>query len=140
MSIQAVLLPLFVLVALTFALHYWMGFARVSSLRRGEVKTGDIALREPNWPVRVTQIANAFHNQLELPVLFYVLVGLALIARKADLLFVVMSWLFVALRFVHAYIFVTSNRVLRRFQAFAAGSLVLFLMWIIFAVRVLLGA
>ena len=140
MSIQAVLLPLFVQVALTFALHYWMGFARVSSLRRGEVKTGDIALREPNWPARVTQIANAFHNQLELPVLFYVLVALALIARKADLLFVVMSWLFVALRFVHAYIFVTSNRVLRRFQAFAAGSLVLFLMWIIFAVRVLLGA
>ena len=81
MSIQAVLLPLFVQVALTFALHYWMGFARVSSLRRGEVKTGDIALREPNWPVRVTQIANAFHNQLELPVLFYVLVALALIAR-----------------------------------------------------------
>jgi hypothetical protein len=139
MSMQAVLLPLFVQVALTFALHYWMGFARVSSVRRGEVKVGEIALREPNWPARVTRIGNAFHSQLELPVLYYLLVALALIARKADLLFVVMSWLFVALRFVHAYILVTSNRVWRRFQVHAAVSVVLLLMWIIFAVHILLG-
>ena len=139
MSIAAILAPVFVLVALTFALHYWMGLARLSKIRRGEVKARDIALRQPNWPARVTQIGNAFHNQLELPVLFYVLVAFALITRQADLLFVVMSWLFVALRLVHAYIFVTSNRVSHRFYVFVAGSAVLLLMWIIFAARILPG-
>jgi hypothetical protein len=84
----------------------------------------------------VQQISNCYHNQFQLPVLFFVLTILALFLRKADLLFVVMAWIFVLLRIVHAAIHVTSNRVLHRFQAFAASALVLLLMWVIFAVRV----
>ena len=37
----------------------------------------DIALGQPDWPERPTQFGNAFHNQFELPVLFYVLTILA---------------------------------------------------------------
>jgi hypothetical protein len=79
MTIQAVLAPLFVQVLLTFVLLFWMGSLRVFTVRRGEVRPGDIALREPNWPPRVQQVANAYHNQLELPLLFSVLTILALI-------------------------------------------------------------
>lgn len=140
MSISAVLAPVFVQAALTFVLLYWMGYLRVTSIMRGETKIRDIALRQQNWPQRPTQVANAFHNQLELPILFYALVALALLTRKADFLFVVMAWLFVALRLLHAYIFVTSNRVTRRFQVFLAASTILCLMWIVFAVRILIDA
>ncbi len=136
MSITAVLLPVFVLIGLTFLLLLWMGTSRLSSLRSGEVKVGDIALGERNWPKRVLQVQNSFHNQFELPVLFYVLVAFALITRKADMLFVVMSWMFVTSRLVHAAIHVTSNKVIWRFQAFAVGVLILSLMWIIFGIRV----
>ncbi|MBV9428329.1 MAG: MAPEG family protein [Bradyrhizobiaceae bacterium] len=136
MTVQAILAPLFVLVAMTFALLVWMGAARFAAVRRGEVRVREIALGEPNWPPRVQQISNCFDNQFQLPVLFYVLTILALFLRKADLLFVVMAWIFVLLRIVHAVIHVTSNRVGWRFQAFAAGMLVLLLMWIIFALRV----
>ena len=136
MTVQAILAPLFVLVALTFGLMMWMGAARFAAVRRGEVRVRDIALGQLNWPPRVQQISNCYHNQLQLPVLFYVLTILALFLRKADLLFVVMAWIFVLLRIVHAAIHVTSNRVIHRFQAFAAGAVVLLLMWIIFAVRV----
>jgi hypothetical protein len=87
--------------------------------------------------VRTTQVGNAYHNQLEQPVLFYVLVAFALITRKADLLFVVLSWLFVAFRLLHVYVFVTTNRVSRRFQFFLVAAVILFLMWIIFAVQIL---
>ncbi len=59
--------------------------------------------------------------------------------RTADLLFVVLSWLFVATRVGHAYIHVTSNRVGRRFNAFAAGFAVLVVMWLLFAMRILIG-
>ena len=96
----------------------------------------DIALGERNWPTRIQQIANAYHNQFELPVLFYALVALALFTRKADLLFVVMSWMFVASRLVHAAIHTTSNKVSLRFMAFLVGVLILMVMWIIFAVRI----
>jgi hypothetical protein len=136
MTVQAILAPLFVLVALTFALLIGMGALRVAAVRRGEVRVRDTALDRNNWPPRAQQISNCFDNQFQLPVLFYVLTILALSLRKADLLFVVMAWIFVVLRIVHAAIHVTSNRVGYRFWAFAAGMIVLLLMWVIFAVRV----
>lgn len=136
MSITAVLLPVFVQVGLTLLLLLWLGSSRVSALRGGDVKMGDIALGERNWPKRVLQIQNAFHNQFEVPVLFYVLVALSLVTRKADMLFVVMSWMFVASRLVHASIHTTSNKVIRRFQAFTVGVMILAAMWVIFGLRV----
>jgi hypothetical protein len=138
MSIQAVLLPLFVQVVLTFVLLFWTGRMRVGSVRRGEVHPRDIALREPNWDKPTTQVANAYHNQLELPLLFYVLTILAWITKQADLLFVVLAWVFVVLRIVHAAVHVTSNRLGQRFAMFAASVFVLLVMWVIFIVRILL--
>jgi len=139
MPVQAVLLPVFVLVALTLALLFMTARGRIAALRSGEARVKDIALGQGNWPARVLQVGNSYNSQFQLPILFYVLVGFAWPLHKADLLFVVMSWLFVATRFVHAYIHVTSNHVGRRFNAFAAGFLVLSLMWLIFALRILLG-
>lgn len=139
MPIQFILLPLFVQVALTFCFFFWMAYHRVTVIRRGEVHPRNIALREPNWPIRVTQIANAAHNQLELPMLFYVLTILSIITRHADLLFVVLAWVFVVSRLVHAYVHVTSNRVSARGPIFGIGLLVLAIMWIIFMVRILAG-
>jgi hypothetical protein len=138
MTIQAVLLPLFVQVVLTFVLLLWTERVRVRAIRRGEVHMRDIALREPNWGKRETQIANAYHNQLELPPLFYLVTILAWIAKQADLLFVILAWVFVALRLVHAAIHVTSNNVPRRYMVFVASAIVLIVMWVIFIVRILL--
>ena len=84
MSIQAILLPMFVQVGLTFVLLFWMQALRLRVIRAGQVDPQQVRLREPNWPPRVTQIANAFHNQLELPVLFYVVVLLALVTETLD--------------------------------------------------------
>ncbi|HEY1364866.1 MAG TPA: MAPEG family protein [Xanthobacteraceae bacterium] len=140
MSIQAVLLPLLVQVVLTFVLLFWMAGVSQASFRRGEVKWQDIALREPSWPARCLQIRNAFHNQLETPVLFYVLTILAWLTRRADLLFVTLAWIYVAFRLVHAYVHITDNYVPRRGAVFAASVLVLAVMWLIFVVRLLLGS
>jgi hypothetical protein len=139
MLIQEALLPVFVLVGLTFFLMFWMGFARVGVLKRREIRMGDIALGQPAWPPRVMQISNAYHNQFQMPVLFYALVAFALITRKADLIFVLMAWIFVLCRLAHAAIHVTTNRVPVRFYAFLASAVVLLLMWLIFAVRILVA-
>jgi hypothetical protein len=138
MAIQYVLLPLFVQVALTFAVLFWMARSRVRAVKHKQVKMVDVALGQLNWPAKVQQISNNYHSQLQLPVLFYVLTALAIVTHKADVLFVVLAWLFVASRLVHSYIHTSTNYVPQRFRAFAAGVFVLMAMWAIFAVRILL--
>jgi hypothetical protein len=139
MTVRAILLPLFVEVALTFALMLWMASARTAALKGRQTRMADIALGQPNWPARVQQISNSYASQFQIPVLFYLLTVLVIITRHADIVFVVMAWLFVAARLVHAYIHTSSNYVPRRFGAFAAGSLILLAMWLIFAVRIVLA-
>lgn len=121
MSVQMVLLPVFVQVGLTFVLLLWMADARRRAPGRGE-----------------TQIGNCFSDQFELPVLFYALIALALPIRHADLIIVLLSWVFVVFRLLHAGIFVTSNDLGQRTSAWFAGALVLLAMWLYFALKILL--
>jgi len=138
MSVQMVLLPVFVLIGLAFALLIWMAGARRNALVSRETRVKDIALGQQNWPVRATQVGNCFKNQFELPVLFYILIAIALPLRHADNVIVVLSWVFVVTRLVHAGIFVTSNDLNYRSLAWFAGVFVLLAMWIYFALRILL--
>ena len=140
MSSKAVLLPLLVQVALTFGLGFWMAALRVGAIRSHQVHPRDVALREAVWPKRVLQVQYAFHNQLELPILFYLVTILALFTRTADLPFVVLAWIYVALRLVHAFIHVTENNMRRRGMVFITGAMVLCVMWVVFAFRFLSAA
>lgn len=140
MTVPMILLPVFVLIALNFVVAVMLFIERNRVLYSGKLKIRDIALTKETWPDRAKQLGNAFQNQFEYPVLFYVLVALALITKKADLIFVVLSWLFVLSRIAHAYIHVTTNRVPRRFFAFIFGVAVLAIMWVYFAVQILTGA
>lgn len=137
MSVQAVLLPVFALVALLYFLIARMALTRVGAIKAGQVKMKDIALGQNAWPASVAQTSNAYANNLQLPLLFYALVAFAMLTKKDDLVFVVMSWLFVASRYAHAYVHITSNNVPMRFNMFGAGVVILGLMWGIFAVRIL---
>ena len=126
------------MVGLTFVLLLWMAGARRNALVGGQTRIRDIALGQPNWPERSTQIANCFANQFEIPLLFYILIAIALPLSRTDLVIVLLSWVFVVTRFVHAGIFVTSNDLNRRSLAWFAGVLVVFAMWVYFALKILL--
>jgi hypothetical protein len=137
MSVTSLLLPVFVEVGLTFFLLFWMGVRRRDALSSGAVRPSEIALREPKWPPHVMQVANCFHNQLELPMLFYVLVAFILITSTNSFIFVLLAWVFVLSRLVHAYIHVGENAMLPRTMALGVGAIALVVMWVIFAVRIL---
>ena len=139
MPIQFVLLPLFVEVILTFGLLFATGFARRSDLTGGRIHPRDIALGQIAWTPKTQQLGNSFSNQFQLPVLFYVLTILSIITRHADLIFVVMAWIFVLARIAHVYVHITHNHVFRRGTVFGIGGIALLLMWIIFIVRILAG-
>jgi hypothetical protein len=97
------------------------------------------ALREPNWPTRASQFAYSFSNQFELPILFYVLTILEIITRHADLLFVVLAWIFVVMRWMQALVHVTNNNVRTRGAFYGIGAIILVIMWVIYIVRILLA-
>jgi hypothetical protein len=137
MTDAAVLMPVFVQVALTFVLLIWMGSRRIRTLRERALRVSDIALGERNWPTPVLQVQNSFHNQFELPLLFYVLIGLALATHHVAAPLVVLSWLFVIARLVHAFIHTSSNRVPARFWAYVFGMTILIAMWLWFAASVI---
>lgn len=137
--ITFLLIPLFLQIALTFGLTLALATSRVAAAKSGAVKLSDIAVNSNAWPDKVRQIANSYSNQFEQPMLFYVLVVLAVVAGLVDSILIVGAWLFVASRFCHAYVHVTDNNVLTRFKCFAAGVTILIAMWIDFAARVLLS-
>jgi hypothetical protein len=139
MTLPMILAPLFVLVLMTFVLGFWLAALRGPAFSRGEVRAEDVDLRQPNWPRKAMQVGYSFSSQFELPVLFYVLTILAMYTKHADILFVVMAWIFVLSRVAHAYIHTTSNNLKLRGPFFGIGALVLVIMWIIFIVRIMLG-
>lgn len=114
MSIQMVLLPVFVLVAITLGMFF------VTGLRSGGVGRND-ARELPN-------------TAPQLDLLFYSLIALGLPLRKIDLALVCLSWVFVVARFVGAGFFAAN----RGSQAWIASALVLLAMWFYFALRMLL--
>ncbi len=138
MSVFSVLAPVFVQMALVFALGFRLGILRTCALQSGAARADDIALGEPNWPPKALKTANAFRNQCELPIFFILLVILALQTDKADHLFVALSWLFVVTRIIHAVIHCGVNDLRARFFAFGTGVLVLVFLWARFALQLFL--
>jgi hypothetical protein len=114
MSIQWVLLPVFVLVAITLGMFFWTG-RRSGLLSRKD--TSDLPNTAP-----------------QLDLLFYALIAIGLPLRKIDLVLVCLSWIFVIARFVGAGFIANS----RGSQTWLASALVLLAMWFYFALRMLL--
>lgn len=120
MTVQAVLLPVFVYVILVYV-----------------VLGGLVATRASQREAGATLFAANFRNQFEIPVLFFAVVTLALITRRTDTLFVVLEWVFVAARVIHAGIHVTGNVLAWRSAVFAVSAAVVAILWIELAIGVL---
>lgn len=124
--------------ALALGLRWYLGTIRLPMVMKGEVRIDDIALERKAWPKRERQASNAFDNQFQLPVLFYVGAGLALYFGPIAFE-VVLAWLFVVTRYIHAFVHVTDNHVIRRFAAYFAGLAILCVLWLDLVVRLFLA-
>jgi hypothetical protein len=138
MPAQAILLPLFFEVILTFGLLFWLAPLRMRDFNTGVARPENIALREPNWSQRSLQVSYSYSNQFELPVLFYVLTILLYFPGIGGrIVFVVLAWIFVIFRYLQAYVHVTSNKVRLRGSFFIVSAIALAIMWVVYIVEIL---
>ena len=136
-----ILYPVFVQALLTFIVYGLLAMARARAIRAmGHHRSpGDLALGRVTWPEDAEKRAANQRNQFELPVLFYAVVAFALLSKGVDFLMLLLAWLFVLTRLVHAAIHVGPNKVRWRSPAFALGLLILALMWLKLFLHVLTG-
>ncbi len=122
------------LVLLTFAVGILMLMTRVKEMRAKRIHP-QAASTSVKMSARLenVQAADNFRNLLEVPVLFYALVALALASGPVPAWLVSGAWAFVALRVLHSAIHCSYNKVFHRLAAFAAGFLLLVGLWVAFA-------
>jgi hypothetical protein len=121
--------PLVAHAVLVFILYGLIGLRRSAVVKAGKAKPEQFR-ENRDEPAESLVVRNAIANQFELPVLFYA-VSIALSINGADNLpAVLLAWLFVASRYAHAFVHVTSNNLRYRSPLFALGFLVLVGMWV----------
>lgn len=113
---------------LTLAALGVLSFVRVKLLRAGAVNAADVVLSREPWPDQAKQASNAFDNQFQLPLLFYVGVAVAIFFGPS-LLEVLLAWVFAVSRWAHAFIYIVWNHVPSRATAFSIGFAALIVLW-----------
>jgi hypothetical protein len=135
---QLYLPPTLALIALSFAMALAILFTRSAELIRGtkpvsyfEDFDGVGASLAVMRPTR--QLANLF----EFPVLFYVATAILIAINVTDDSLKTLCWGYVSLRWLHAISHLLLNRLLLRTPVFAAGNIVLLMIWVRIALLVL---
>ena len=139
MFFKPLILPMLALAALTFLVWIFMYISRISEMQRKKIPAQKLNNRV-NAQALLTDsavVADNLKNLFEMPILFYTVILLAMILMIQDPLLVSLAWGFVALRTIHSLVHCTYNRVMHRFFAYLASSLVLMLMWARLAAYVL---
>ena len=134
-----ILLPAVALVLLTALVWVRLYVERLREIRQRRIDPQSLATSAAaGRTLQRVQASDNFRNLFEVPVLFYALCAvLASSEHASSTFFLVGAWLYVALRYVHSFIHLTYNRVTHRFAVYALSTLVLFILWGAFAVRVL---
>jgi hypothetical protein len=137
---HAILLPPTALALLTGYVFLRLGSDRIGELRERKIHPQRVATaKQAAENLQNVRSADHFRNLFEVPVLFYALCGYLAITQFTSLVLLACAWGFVVLRAFHTYIHLTHNTVVRRFQAFLASTIVLYVMWGIFLVKLLMA-
>ena len=137
---HAIFLPALAMVALTIAVWLRMYAMRIGEMKRKRIHPQSVAT-SAQMAARLadTRAADNFRNLFELPVLFYLALVVAAMTGQAGTAVLALAWTFVGLRMLHSWIHCTYNKVMHRFQAYLAGGVVLWALWIVLAIGLLRG-
>ncbi len=131
---DAIFLPMIAQIVLVVILYALLGMRRAAAIKAGRAKVSQFR-ENLNEPEDSLFARNSLANQFELPVLFHAVCLALFVTGGAGTWAVALAWLFVASRYVHAFIHVTSNRIRHRQPAFMVGFVVLIVLWGMLAVH-----
>jgi len=122
--------PLVAHAVLVFVLYALLGWRRHAMVKAGRIRISQF--RENHAaaePAESLVVRNSIANQFELPLLFYACCIVLYVTQADNLPAVILAWIFVATRYAHAFVHVTSNNLRYRSSLFALGFIVLAGMW-----------
>lgn len=133
---MSIVWPAFALVALTLLVVMRLARQRFAAARAGRVDPRFYKLfRGEGEPDDVAATARNLNNLFEMPTLFYAGTAIAFAGGVAGTPLVALGWTYVALRYLHTAIHLTSNKVLWRFRVFALSLLVLLAYWVLLGIE-----
>ncbi len=129
---EVMIYAMFAMTVLTFFIGVLTVATRFSSVKNKKLGIKYYQLMEgANVPENITKTSRCFNNQFETPMLFYVSAVLYIVlSLEHNVLGIVLAWMFVGLRCVHAYIHLTYNNVVHRLSAFWLACLCILMMWV----------
>ncbi len=133
-----IFIPCVALVVLTAMVWIRLYVERIGEMRARRIRPQVLAsAREVTQALQNVNAADNFRNLFEVPVLFYVLCISLAVTQLVTLPDIWAAWGFVALRAAHSLVHLTYNRVMHRFMVYAASTVLVFIMWLSFGVRLL---
>jgi len=132
MSFNPILLPMLVLVCLTFLVWIYLFALRIPEIKFKKIDPERLRDRAEAHQLLTTSAAasNNLKNLFEMPILFYVAAMLVVLLLIQDALLVRLAWGFVIMRVIHSAVHCTYNRVMHRFIAYFISCIFLLLLWI----------
>ncbi len=138
MSADPVWLACAAMVGLTAAVAVRMYVERLGEMRQRRIAPQSLASSaDAARQLTQTRAADNFRNLFEVPVLFYAWCVAVAVTGGSTPALLAAAWAFVALRALHSLIHLSYNRVVHRFAAYLAGTLLLFAMWVAILPRLL---
>ena len=122
--------PMAALVLLTLIILIAMFRSRMAAVKSGKINTGFYkTYQEGSEPRQVAQFSRHFVNMFESPTLFYAACVVGIVIGQNATVLIVLAWIYVALRALHAYIHTGKNSIWLRMWAYFSSCLVLLGMW-----------
>ena len=130
-----ILYPAILMMVLTLFLYVKNSLDNVKAKKSDAIKFSYFKTYQGEVPDYVAVSRQTLKNQFELPIFFYFLIAVILVFDKVSQLDIILSWIFVASRYLHCYIRLSSNHVPHRAKVFKLGMLVLIVWWAIFLIN-----
>jgi hypothetical protein len=129
-----ILWPMVAQVALTAVVWVALYVARIGEMNARRIDPQSVRTsRLAAGVLENVAAADNFRNLFEVPVLFFAACLAFAVSARVTPAAVVLAWLYVALRAAHSLIHLGYNRVMHRFTVYAASTLTVFALWILFA-------
>lgn len=128
MQPTAIFWPMIAHFVLVMGLYALLGTRRKRAVLDGSVKISQFRENQ-NEPAQSLFVRNSLSNQTELPPLFHIACIALFVTGGVGTGVIVIAWLFVISRYIHAAVHVTSNRIRYRQPAFIAGFVMVALLW-----------